>query len=281
MKSVRLKYILFMVAVLVPVLAQAQAKITTKRARLSDFPVKTTKVVLTGDDLTDLALTGDIISRWRISPFEFCDRAYFESHRYETGYYYLYLSSEKSGIMSLNLYKGGKKNAPMSTDGCLNVMKIPTDRENLTIAIDILQRYVDGVILNESSTLSEPYIYNGRLIRHRGSRIFIAREDLCPDSHGLDSLETYGKGIIFTDEVVMDRIREHAPANCLIGICISSPQPSRKAVAVRMIVTADSHELCYFRERKMRSEGARGFSENELKRIKNEHKYRSNEKRQN
>lgn len=281
MKFVRLKYIFIIAAMLLPMLCQAQVKISTKRARLSDFPVKTTKVVLTGDDLTDLTLTGDVISRWRISPFEFCDRKYFDSNRYESGFYYLYLSSEKNGITYLNLYKSGRKNAPMSTDGCLNVMKIATDRDNLAIALDILQRYVDGVILNETATVSEPYVYNGRLFRNRNRKIFIAKDDLSLDYPGRDSVENCGNGIIFADEELMERIREHDTGNNMIAICIKSPSDAKRATCIRMIVTADSHELCYYREHRTRNLDAVGFREKDVKRIKMEHKYKNNDKRQN
>ena len=48
--------LLLLCLVLLPSICLGQAKIYTKKVRLSDFPTKTTKIVLTGNDLLDSPL---------------------------------------------------------------------------------------------------------------------------------------------------------------------------------------------------------------------------------
>ena len=52
--------------------AAAQAKFTTRKEKLSDLMYKTTKVVLTGNELLDESFKEEVIRRWRITPYEFC-----------------------------------------------------------------------------------------------------------------------------------------------------------------------------------------------------------------
>ena len=89
--------------------AQAQFKIYTRKARMADFPAKTTMVVLSGNDLLDIALKNEIKSRWRVSPFDFCYIDEINEIKKNSNFYILYLSTEKSGLVYLNLEKCGEK----------------------------------------------------------------------------------------------------------------------------------------------------------------------------
>ena len=46
--------------------ASAQATFTTRKEKRSDLMLKTTKVVLTGNDILDESFKEEVISRWRI-----------------------------------------------------------------------------------------------------------------------------------------------------------------------------------------------------------------------
>ena len=52
--------------------ALAQGRLYTRKAKLEDFPTRTTKVVTSSGSLLDLAFKEEVATRWRISPFEFC-----------------------------------------------------------------------------------------------------------------------------------------------------------------------------------------------------------------
>ena len=49
------RFLTLLAALIIPLAALAQAQITTKKIKISDFPEKTTKVVLTGNALYDAA----------------------------------------------------------------------------------------------------------------------------------------------------------------------------------------------------------------------------------
>ena len=62
-------------------LSYGQAKITTRKIRLSDFPTKTTKVVLAGNEILNTALREEVSRRWMASPYEFCTLEEYEANK--------------------------------------------------------------------------------------------------------------------------------------------------------------------------------------------------------
>ena len=70
MKTNRLLSIL--AALTITTSAFAQAQITTKKEKVSDFTLKTMKVVLSGNEFIDQAVREAINNTWSLSPFEFC-----------------------------------------------------------------------------------------------------------------------------------------------------------------------------------------------------------------
>ena len=81
----------------IPAAGQAkQAKIQTRKVKLSDFTTKTTKVVLCGGQLFDDALQEEMARRWLVSPYEFCTLAEYEKLKSSPDYYFLIPASTKS-----------------------------------------------------------------------------------------------------------------------------------------------------------------------------------------
>ena len=76
-------------AVIVPMLAAAQAQINTKKVKIADFTEKTTKIVLTGNDFYDLKLRKEITAGWTLSPYEFCTLEEFNFLSTSDNYYFL------------------------------------------------------------------------------------------------------------------------------------------------------------------------------------------------
>ena len=66
--------VLLMAVAALPMAAQGQIKITTKKEKISDFTAKTTKVVLSGNEMADQFLKDAMSSCWRVSPYEFCTK---------------------------------------------------------------------------------------------------------------------------------------------------------------------------------------------------------------
>lgn len=112
MKMGKIKYLLAALTILLFCEdLSAQFKVYTRKTRLADFPAKTTMIVLSGDEILDIALRSEIKSRWRISPYDFCDASQMETVKNNPSFYILYLSEDKSGIIFLNLENAGTKRA--------------------------------------------------------------------------------------------------------------------------------------------------------------------------
>ena len=103
------KYFLTLLLALLPAALWAQGTIYTKSARLADFPQKTTKIVLSGQQLLDEVLKEEITSRWRISPYEFCTEEEFDAFKTVSRYYFLHFEYDDE-FTWMQLYKGGPAN---------------------------------------------------------------------------------------------------------------------------------------------------------------------------
>ena len=143
------KYFICLLATLLPMTLAAQGDIYTKSARLADFPQKTTKIVLSGDAGLDALLREEITSRWRISPYEFCSPAEFESLRTGTRYYFLHIEKDAE-FTWMKLSKGGPASGhPLRT--AMEVVGVPIASAGqisadelvfLPAFIDIVQEYL-------------------------------------------------------------------------------------------------------------------------------------------
>lgn len=270
-------------ALMVCMLAEGQVKIYTKKSRLADFPAKTTVVMLSGNEILDLALRNEITSRWRVSPFDFREPDNLDELRKNPSIYVLYLSYGNSGIVFLNLEKCGTKGGMTSLGSQMKVVSVPfsprdftTGREitYLSAAIDIVQHYIESAILNESVPYMSLQQFSKPLVTQKKKRIYISHDDLSTDIDGRDSLANMGGGIVFTDSFTADSLFSAGAKDALIGFCISSAAPGSKSESYQIIVSADRHELLYFNKSPYRKEGQRGFSSKALKNIRIKHGYK-------
>ena len=119
-----------LIAAMMPLLAAAQAQITTKKIKISDFPEKTTKVVLTGNALYDAVLKEEIAARWRIAPYEFCTLQEFNELKGKNNYYFLlttkgqFKTEGEPGLQFLTLVKGGEA-AENGINQMLEIVSLP------------------------------------------------------------------------------------------------------------------------------------------------------------
>ena len=95
--------------------AAAQAKITTKKFRLSDFTDRVTKVVLSGNEMMDSALKQEVAERWTVSPFEFCTGAEFSSLKASDRYYFLLVTVKETPVKATGA-AGAKESGDSTTD---------------------------------------------------------------------------------------------------------------------------------------------------------------------
>ena len=124
------RFLILFLTIILPLTASAQAQITTKKVKISDFPEKTTKVVLTGNSLFDAILKEEIAARWRIAPYEFCTLNEFNELKGKDNYYFListkgqFKTEGEPGLQFLTLVKGGKA-AEGGIDQMLEIVSLP------------------------------------------------------------------------------------------------------------------------------------------------------------
>ena len=251
MSTKRLKYILVLASLLLPMLCSGQVSVFTKKQRIADFAAKTTKIVLTDNEAFDLCLKSEIASRWRISPYEFCSRAEYENNKSSSKYYFLHSEKKESGLTEMTLTRGGGKGGSSNLDSRLDVVSVPVDIRYMAIIIDIIQNYVEDATVSEAKGMLGLKSYNGNLRKVRRKKIYYAsREDE-----------------YFTDSLIYNS------APCLVAFSIAPEKPSSKARVALFIASADTHELYFYKKRKFSIETDRNFSEKEQKELEREHGY--------
>ena len=124
------RVIIFIISLILPLAAGAQAQINTKKVKISDFTQKITKVVLNGNAFYDTTMKDEIAARWRISPYEFCTLEEFETLKDDDRYYFLmstfgqFKKETAPGLQFLTLVKGGQ-GASEGIGEMLEVVSLP------------------------------------------------------------------------------------------------------------------------------------------------------------
>ena len=284
------KYLITLVIILLSGGFQAagQGRIYTRRARLADFQTKTTKVVLSGDDILDIALREEVRRRWRISPFEFCDPEDFEYLKNESAYYFLYLSQDQAGLAYMTLLKGGNDEGFRSLDGKLEVVRIPFSPVEITSGrefvylpalLDIVQTFVEESLTSPAQNILGLSFYNGNLSKANRKKIYIARDDLDPSVHGRDTVDVLAPGLLAVDSFEADSLFDACSRGALIAFSVSPAAPGRRAKCYNFIVAADTHELYYYQSRCYNKADKRGFSKTAIRAIRREHRYRDEKRK--
>ena len=144
------KYLLILLLFMSGVSAFAQGRIYTRKARLEDFPSRTTRVVLTGQEVFDAVLKEEISSRWMISPYEFCTVTDYTRDRY-TGLYYFVRFTFDANFTYMTLTKSGDPEDENQLRQGFDVVMIPIAPAYMTggdelvylpAYIDIMQEYI-------------------------------------------------------------------------------------------------------------------------------------------
>ena len=248
--------LLLICLVLLPCLCLGQAKIYTKKVKLSDFPTKTTKIVLTGSDLLDSPLKEEIARRWRISPYEFCEPEEYDGIKKSTDYYFIRMV-DINGVTSLSLSKEGLEviNLPYCTAGD------PSGREILFMPafIDILQTYVMDSINSDMTGYIGLKNYTKNMIRSGGSRVYISKEDLAVSTDP----KWEQKDIFIVDEDDADDIFLEERQNALVSYCVNPAPGSKKRNCYVFLIDAQSHKLYYYASHKTSGNNG-GFTSSDM-----------------
>lgn len=258
-------------AMLFPVLCDAQAKIMTKKLKISDFTTKITKIVLSGNEVFDINFKEEISRRWRISPFEFCTEEEYESLKTSPDFYFLvpmtgqFKKETEPGLRILVLHKGGLEDSNDPAKEALTVVTIPyaaipqsSGREFVYFPaiLDVIQDYTLKSMTSDLAGYSGLSGYAKRFGKNWDKDIYIA------DSDVVGSIQP---GIDVRDEDDVDDAFVSGRENLLVGYAIGSATAEKGSYCYKMIFSADLHELYYFDRHKISKRTPVGFLNSDLK----------------
>jgi hypothetical protein len=275
------KFLILITAVMLPILASGQAQITTKKAKIADFPNKVTKVVMPGNAFYDGAFQEVISSRWRVSPFEFCSLNEFDKLKGSDQYYFMMLTqgqfkNENEPVLQfITLIKGGA-DAAKGIDSMLEVVTVPfaaadfpSGREliYLPALIDIIQNYTMSSIEKDFSNLGGLSAYATNLTKANKMEIVFAEDDLSDEITEADKAAMAEKNISITDSEEVDALADGKGSNTLVSYTVAPEEPVAGSFCYKMLIDTNTHELYYFRKHKISKKLSKGFLSEDIKRI--------------
>ena len=275
------RFLTLLAAIILPLAVHAQAQITTKKIKISDFPEKTTKVVLTGNALYDAVLKDEIAARWRIAPYEFCTLQEFNELKGKDNYYFLittkgqYKTESEPGLQFLTLVKGGKA-AEEGIDEMLEIVSLPIASAEdpsgrvltfLSAFITILQQYTLDSIDNDLNAYIGLTNYTKDLGATREMNIVFAEEDLDPrmTQEAKDMYLVNGVEVKSMDEA--DRLLTTTAPNMVVSYVAVPTDAKNGSYCYKMLIDTQTHRLCFFRKHRISSKYGAGFADYDLRSI--------------
>ena len=252
--------------------AQAQVTIVSKKDKISDFPVKTLKVVLPGENFVSLSLRESVKNTWNISPYEFCDNAEFERLKNDPGYYFMLIirssGTVNEGISYVTVVKGGAD----KIEDMLELVTLPLcssdlqdGRENVFMSaiLDVAQAYIESSVLDGFKKVGSmvkkmpadcSFVVDAREVSERLDQAYVN--------------ENLG-GVILTEEEILS-IMENGTSGKAVGYSIAPAFPQKGNVCWKMVFNARTHELYYLKKSKIGARLETGFTKSDFARFINQ-----------
>lgn len=249
-------------------LAQAQVTIVSKKERIADFPTKTMKVVLPGEDYVSMALREALRNVWSVSAFEFCGPQEFNALKEKDGYYFMvtYRNEGKKydGITYLTVVKSGAKELGDMME--LATMPLapadePLGREAayMPAILDVMQRHIEKSLVDGFKSISSMV---EKAPKASTMDLVIDEADL--GSGISDKLRAKKlQGLVKSSEEAA-AIFQDATARTAVGYTISPTEPEEGAVCYRMLFDARTHSLYYFEKHKVSESNGRGLLKKDI-----------------
>ena len=272
------KLIILITALIMPLMAGAQAQITTKKVKIEDFTQKVTKVVLNGNPFYDTSFKDEVAARWRISPYEFCTLEEFEGLKGNDSYYFLILTQGQfrketaPGLQFISLVKGGQ-GADKGIGDMLEVVSLPfasaeypSGRELIFLPafLDIIQNHTLEAMENDFNAYGGLSNTAQKLGKAGNMDIVISEDDL----NSLVSKEmTDSEGMVITDEDYADSYMLDEVSGTLVSYVVAPSEPVKGSFCYKMLIDAQTHELYYYRKHKISPKAGVGFLPEDIERI--------------
>lgn len=275
------RFLILLAVSLMPILVFGQAQINTKKVKIGDFTQKITKVVLTGNMFYDSTLEDEIVSRWTVSPYEFCTLQEFESLKGSEEYYFLittkgqFKKETEPGLQFLTLVKGGKK-AETGIDDMLEIVSLPicsaddpSGRETVFFPafLDIIQNYTLDSMEKDVSAYIGLSNYSLNLVETKDLTLFFSEDDLSQEITDAVVEENFDSEMIVTDEDTADRHMMNKDERTAISYVAVPTDAKIGAYCYKMLIDSQSHRLYYFKKHRITKKTGSGFLAEDIRRI--------------
>ena len=275
------KLIILFTALIMPLMAGAQAQITTKKVKIEDFTQKVTKVVLNGNPFYDTSFKDEVAARWRISPYEFCTLEEFETLKGNDSYYFLILTQGQfrketaPGLQFISLVKGGE-GADKGIGSMLEVVSLPfasaeypSGRELIFIPafLDIIQNHTLEAMENDFNAYGGLSNTAQKLEKAGNMTIIISEDDLNSLVTETMPAEALEEDMLITDEDEADSYMLDDVAGALVSYVVAPSEPVKGSYCYKMLIDAQTHELYYYRRHKISPKAGAGFLPEDIERI--------------
>lgn len=273
------RFLTLLAVIILPLAAYAQAQITTKKVKISDFQEKTTKVVLTGNALYDAVLKEEIAARWRIAPYEFCTLQEFNDLKGKDNYYFLlstqgqYKTESEPGLQFLTLVKGGQA-AENGINEMLEIVSLPiASAENpngreftfLPAFLSIIQQYTLDSMKHDLNAYVGLSNYTKSLASTNTMDIVFAEEDLDPNMTQ-EAKNTYlSNGITVTSTDAADNLLITTAPNTVVSYVAVPTDAENGSYCYKMLIDTQTHKLYFFRKHRINAKYGAGFADFDLR----------------
>ena len=275
------KIIIMLAAVLMPLMAGAQAQINTKKVQIEDFTQKVTKIVLNGNPFYDASIKDEVSARWRISPYEFCTLDEFETVKNSDQYYFLMITQGQfrkelaPGIQFLTLVKGGK-GSDKGIDEMLEVVSLPfasaeypSGRELIFLPafLDIIQAHTLEAMENDRNAYGGLSISSEALAKSADMKIVFSEDDLSRSVTDEIIDRKFDSWMTITDEDEADQHMTDNTSGTLVSYVVAPADPVHGSYCYKMLIDSDTYKLYYFRRHRITRSFNVGFIPEDIDRI--------------
>ena len=275
------RLVVFIAAVMLPILGFAQAQINTKKVKIGDFTQKITKVVLTGNIFYDSTLENEIIARWKVSPYEFCSMEEFEELKGNEEYYFLitikgqFKKESEPGLQFLTLVKGGAK-AEKGISSMLEIVSLPVasaedpsgrELEYLPAFLDIIQTYTLESMERDIQGYGGLSNYSLNLLETRDMTLIFSEDDLSSEITEDIIDECFDADMSITTEAGADNYMSDPNADVVVSYVVAPTDAKAGSYCYKMLIGNQSHKVYYFRKHRIGKNLGVGYLAEDIKRI--------------
>lgn len=257
-------------------------KVDSGREYYGDIPARITKVVVSGDNsMTDLLFRNSVEESWNISPYEFCDPEEFDRIKTDTNYYFLVRLDKMhrkadSPAMEFVCFLKGNEKAGDNLSQMPELIALPLFPDNddndriftyLPAYMNIIQTYIQKIVDGKVYPSKRGEIHLGTMSKSRNTAILFNSADMAYHAP-MQKFEQMFRGRANTvSQEEIDLAMKNAAPRTLVSLVVAPGSEEKGAWCYKMIISADTYELYYFKKHKISPKKGPGFLKSDLKRI--------------